>query len=110
MGISAERLAGYFFTSASKRAASCGEKIDIVSLSGLMHQLPRPRLRRHIHLFLDLTGTQPAGLRHFDHTLAPILAAPMDDCAITIQFHPAIALTHGDSFLSQLDRRLAIAV
>src|SRR5229473_842978 len=45
MGISAERFTGYFSTSTSKRAASAGEKIDMVSVPdslGLMPSTPVP--------------------------------------------------------------------
>ena len=78
MGISADRLTGYFFTSASKRAASCGEKIDIVSISSLMHQLPRPRLCYHIHFFLGRVCriSQSAGFRQLQYAGLSIFALP----------------------------------
>src|ERR1035438_426323 len=49
MGTSADRFTGYFFTSASKRAESCGEKTDMVSAPdslGLIASTPAPRLQR----------------------------------------------------------------
>src|SRR6266702_8247099 len=48
MGTSAERRTGYFSTSASKRAASFGEKMDIVSgfiSLGLIASTPAPKPR-----------------------------------------------------------------
>src|ERR1700733_12339186 len=44
MGTSADRFTGYFFTRASNRSESCGEKTDIVS--GLIASTPEPRLQR----------------------------------------------------------------
>src|ERR1700741_1904327 len=52
MGTRAERLTGYFATSASKRAASCGEKMVMVSLliaSTPVPIFPRPYPSRFPH-------------------------------------------------------------
>src|SRR4051812_37531309 len=101
MGISAERLAGYFCTSASKRAASCGEKIDIFSESLAMHQLPGPCLCFHIHLFLVLGCSQPSGFSEFQLAAASVLAAPADYRTVALQSEPCIAVPHRDPFFAQ---------
>src|SRR5579871_6694665 len=129
MGISADRFTGYFFTSPSNRAASCGEKIDIVSLSGLMHHLPRPRFSRHIHLFFRVPRVPGVGnwdrlsipkpefatsksprLRQLQLTAAPILTSPANVRTLSIQFQPRIPVPHHDPFFSQLDRGLPVSV
>src|SRR5579863_8826673 len=115
MGIRAERLAGYFFTSSSKRAASWGEKIDIVSLPAaaallLMHQLPRPCLCCHIHLFLVFAGSQPAGFGEFQHATAVVVAPPCDRCALPFQLKPRITMPDGDPFFAEFHRGLMVTV
>src|SRR3954447_15165453 len=114
MGISADRLAGYFVTSASKRAASCGEKIEILSVpvpalplpalpfraSLLMHHPPRPRFSRHIHLFLDFARSQPSRLSQLQHPASSILALPRDRRPHAIQFEPRVPVPHRDSFFT----------
>src|SRR5215469_7937518 len=110
MGISAERLTGYFFASASKRAASCGEKMLIVSESFPMHQPPRPRLRRHIHLFLVSVFAEPPGFRQFQHAALSILAAPVDLCALPIQLKPRIAMPYRDPLLAKFHGGLSVSV
>src|SRR5579862_4003064 len=105
MVIRAERLAGYFFTSSSKRAASWGEKIDIVSLPAaaallLMHQLPRPCLCCHIHLFLVFAGSQPAGFGQLQDAVSSIFPAPVYGGSLAVKFEPCIAVADGDTFFA----------
>src|SRR5512141_1095685 len=102
MGIRAERLAGYFSTNASKRAASCGEKIDIDSLTFLVsravHQLPRPGFCLEIHLFLMFAGPNASGFCQFHASGLSIVALPLNPSAIPHQLKPAITVAHHNAF------------
>src|SRR5690242_12262631 len=101
MGIRAERLTGYFCTSASKRAASCGEKIDMVSDSLLMHQLPRPRLCSHIHFFLSVIAEEAPALGQLEHAVLSIFAAPGNLSTPPVQLQPCVSMAHLDPFFPQ---------
>src|SRR5258708_38591941 len=104
----AERLTGYFVTSASKREASWGENTDMDSLA--MHQLPGPGLCCHVHFFfLTFAGSQPPGFRQPQRSCSSILSLPVYPRAVAIQIQPRIAVPHCDSFFPQLDCSLTVA-
>ena len=115
MGTSAERRIGYFSTNASKRAASCGEKMVMVSDSlRLIASTPVPTLRPpypslpRAHLNCPI-ATVPASV----NSSSPLL--PSSRCQVTIapsrrkssQFS---AVPDRNPFLAQLDCCLPIPV
>ncbi len=96
----AERLTGYFWTSASKRAASSGEKIDlrriVIYLGSFLQFAICTRdgccisSRAHcfsgqIHCFLRQFAAQSSGFGEFHRSAASIFSRPGDDCVMALE-------------------------
>jgi len=117
----AERLTGYFWTSASKRAASAGEKtntgsgvvfLGLISLAPvrLQHQLPRPLFGCQVHGLFIGCAAQGSGFGAFHGSHGSIFSRPGKDCVIAVEAQPFFIVADGDFFLGQLNSGLAFRV
>ncbi len=102
------RALGISATSASKRAASRGEKMDIVSV--LIASSPAPMLRGHIHLFLACFAAQPASFCQLQHSVPSVFAPPDDLRSAALKSSQASAVADRNLFFAQLYRCLPVSI